>query len=300
MKGKDMNNLKKVQEEYNQPVMNEKEVTKMKQRMEEAKKDAKKGKRRIAEFVAAAAVLAFVILPNTSADIAYAMTSIPGLGKLVELVTFREYQYEDERNHADVKIDKLTVSSEEALQEDTQKSETLKKTTDEINQEIADITDKLVNEFKENRQNEEGFQEMVVKTDVICTTEDYFTLKLICYQGAGSGAEWDYFYTIDLNTGERLQLKDLFVENSDYKGVISENIKQQMREQMQADESVKYWLDDPQVEEWNFKTITDDTSFYLNEDGEIVICFNEGDVGHMSMGTVEFTIPKDVTAGIMK
>ena len=38
MKGKDMNNLKKVQEEYNQPVMNEKEVTKMKQRMEEAKK----------------------------------------------------------------------------------------------------------------------------------------------------------------------------------------------------------------------------------------------------------------------
>lgn len=42
MKGKDMNNLKKVQEEYNQPVMKEKEVTKMKQRMEEAKKDAKK------------------------------------------------------------------------------------------------------------------------------------------------------------------------------------------------------------------------------------------------------------------
>ena len=42
MREKDMNNLKEIQEEYNQPVMNEKEVTKMKQRMEEAKKDAKK------------------------------------------------------------------------------------------------------------------------------------------------------------------------------------------------------------------------------------------------------------------
>ena len=149
-------------------------------------------------------------------------------------------------------------------------------------------------------QYEEGYQDMMVKSEVIATTERYFTLKLICYQGAGSGAEWDYFYTIDLENGERLQLADLFTEESDYITPISENIKEQMRAQMKADENVHYWVDETEIPEWNFKEITDETGFYLNEKDEIVICFNEGDVAPMYMGCVEFVIPKEVVADIRK
>ena len=112
----------------------------------------------------------------------------------------------------------------------------------------------------------------------------------MCYQAAGSGYEMDYYYTIDLKTGERLALKDLFKEGSDYITPISENIKSQMRGQM----------DDTEVPEWNFTSINDDTSFYINADGNLVISFNEGDVGPMSMGVVEFTIPHDVIADILK
>ena len=142
--------------------------------------------------------------------------------------------------------------------------------------------------------------ETVIKHEVINTTDDYFTLKLMCYQAAGSGYEMDYYYTIDLKTGERLALKDLFKEGSDYITPISENIKSQMRGQMDADENVSYWLDDTEVPEWNFTSINDDTSFYINADGNLVISFNEGDVGPMSMGVVEFTIPHDVIADISK
>lgn len=141
---------------------------------------------------------------------------------------------------------------------------------------------------------------MQVKHKVLSTTKDYFTLKLICYQAAGSGAETDYYYTIDLKTGKRLALADLFVEGADYITPISENIKQQMREQMKKDENVIYWLDDPEVSEWNFEKITDQTSFYLNQDGKLVICFNEGDVGPMSMGCVQFVISNKVIADIRK
>ena len=72
---------------------------------------------------------------------------------------------------------------------------------------------------------------------MINSTEEYFNLKLICYQGAGSGAQWDYFYTMNLDTGERMALSDFFQEGADYKKAISENIKKQMKEQM-ADEYV--------------------------------------------------------------
>ena len=138
-----------------------------------------------------------------------------------------------------------------------------------------------------------------INGQVLADTEDYFTLKLLCYQGAGSGYQWNYYYTIDLNTGERLQLKDVFVEGADYISVISENIKKQMREQMAADENVYYWLED-EIEEWNFNSITDETLFYMNEKGSVVISFNEGDVAPMYMGVVEFEIEDSVIKDIRK
>ena len=133
-----------------------------------------------------------------------------------------------------------------------------RKSTDEINAEIEKISDSLIAEFKQNMNNE-GYQDIMIKHEVINTTDDYFTLKLMCYQAAGSGYEMDYYYTIDLKTGERLALKDLFKEGSDYITPISENIKSQMRGQMDADENVSYWLDDTEVPEWNFTSINDVT-----------------------------------------
>ena len=217
------------------------------------------------------------------------------------VVTFRDYQYSSDKNNADVNVPKLvpeTVASTENTTEDPV-GENLKKSTDEINAEIEKISDSLIAEFKQNMNNE-GYQDIMIKHEVINTTDDYFTLKLMCYQAAGSGYEMDYYYTIDLKTGERLALKDLFKEGSDYITPISENIKSQMRGQMDADENVSYWLDDTEVPEWNFTSINDDTSFYINADGNLVISFNEGDVGPMSMGVVEFTIPHDVIADILK
>ncbi len=140
----------------------------------------------------------------------------------------------------------------------------------------------------------------MVKHEVMRTTDLYFTLKLICYQASGSGAEWNYFYTIDLQTGERMALKDLFAEGADYRTTISDEIKKQMKEQMAGDENVIYWLDNEEMEEWNFQQIPEDASFYVNENDDVVIAFNEGDVAPMYMGCVEFVIPKDVLQEIRK
>lgn len=243
---------------------------------------------------AAAAIGIFIILPNTSATIAHAMEQIPVIGSLVKVVTFRDYEYESDRNMADIEVPEIKP---ELATEDNALQENLDRTTAEINAEIQTITDNLIKEFEDNLKSEWGYQDVVVKSEVLATTPDYFTLKLICYQGAGSGYQWNYFYTIDLKTGERLKLKDIFKEGADYITPISENIKRQMQERMDADENVYYWLND-EIEEWNFKAITDETSFYLNEKGNVVIGFNEGDVAPMYMGTVEFEIPADVLDGI--
>ena len=308
--------IEELKQAYEKPRMSKEQVEDMKKRIDEAKMENRRSQKYVGKGIAAAAavvIAAFVILPNTSASVAHAMENIPILGKLVEVVTFRDYQYEDERNHADIEIPELvpqTFQQDEVVSQETGEAltqeenteavqENLKKTTEEINAEIQKITSQIMEEFEGNLQYEWGYQDVMVKSEVISTTQDYFTLKLICYQGAGSGAEWDYFYTIDLNTGERLQLKDLFKEGVDYITPISENIKTQMREQMAADDMKHYWVDD-EIEGLNFKQITDETSFYLNEAGNIVISFNEGDVAPMYMGCVEFVIPNEVVGEIRK
>lgn len=310
----DMNELKK---EYMDKEMSTQQVETLKSAIEKAKKEQEKNNKVIVyrRWMATAAgfALALIILPNTSKTVAYAMSQIPVLGKLVEVVTFRDYQYEDERNIADVEVPELVMATQEEvdttvikdvagealIEEESmeQKEETLKKSMEEINAEIQAITEPFIEEFKANLEREEGYQSLGVKSEVIHTTQNYFTLKMTCYTAEGSSSEWYYYYTIDLNTGERLQLADIFTEGADYVTPISENIISQMREKMAEDDMNMYWLDD-EIEELNFKAIKEDQSFYLDADGNVVISFNEGDVAPMYMGVVEFTIPNEVISDI--
>ena len=290
--------MEQLKQDYKEIKMNEQQKEGLVKMMEQAKKDKRRKTNKYTKILAAAAVATFVVLPNTSSNVAQAMSNIPLLGNLVGIVTFRNYEYKDEHNIANVEIPEVLVDdTNKNVSEDNK--ETLTETAKEINAEIRGIADKFVKEFEENLKNEEGYQDVIVSSEIMQTTDNYFTIKLMCYQGMASGAEWDYYYTIDLQTGKRLQLADLFLEGVDYKAVISENIKKQMQEQMEADEDVVYFLND-ETDEFNFQTITDETAFYLDADGEIIISFNEGDVAPMYMGTVTFTISNSVVENIRK
>lgn len=292
--------LQVLKEEYQKPQMSQSQLEELRKRMKEANMADKKelDRKRMVKYTATAAAVigAFMILPNTSATIAHAMEQIPIIGQLVEVVTFRDYEYDSARNKADIDVSEIKPNEE---LENSEVKDNLERSTAEINAEIQKITDELVANFETHLEDEMGYQDIVVKSEVLTTTQDYFTLKLFCYQGTGSGYQWNYFYTIDLNTGERLQIKDIFKEGTDYITPISENIKEQMQTQMTADDKVYYWLND-ENEESNFKTITDETSFYVNETDNVIISFNEGEVAPMYMGAVEFEIPADVLSDIRK
>ena len=292
--------LQALQKEYLEPQMSEEQLNRLRMRMEDAKRENRKDRNRIRvtrlAATAAALLIAFIALPNMSPTIAYAMEQMPIIGQFVKVVTFRNYEYEDEQHKADVEIPELVT---DAQSQNEQYQDELGNTTDEINAEIQEITRKLLDEFVDHMRNELGYKELVVKSEVVTTAPTYFTLKLSCYQGEASGYEYDYFYTIDLTTGERLQLADIFVEKADYITLISENIKEQMKDRIAKDEDVVYWLED-EIEEINFKAITEETSFYINENNNVVISFSEGEVAPMYMGVVEFEIPAEVLREIRK
>ena len=115
---------------------------------------------------------------------------------------------------------------------------------------------------------------------------------------SASGYQYQYYYHIDKTTGEIASLKNLFQEGADYITPISENIKEQMRKEMQADESKIYWIDSEDEIVEQFEAIKEDQNFYLNEDGQIVICFDEYEVAPGYMGLVEFVVDEEAVAGI--
>lgn len=278
--------------EYDRIVVPDCVKEKMEEAVMRAKETKKRAKRRkVYRYIgSAAAVFALMlILPNTSRTAAAAMQQIPVLGNFFKVVTIREYQVDEGRYQADVKVPEVVPEDTDNVSEET--AQQAKETADAINFDIQKATDELVEEFKSTMEEfEDGYGDILVDSEVLTDDERWFSLDLVLYQGAGSGYERHRHYTIDKTTGKKAALSDFFGE--DYVETVSEDIKTQMRQRMAEDENVVYWIDYEEVPDWNFTSIAEDQDFYVNKDGKVVVCFNEYDVAPGYMGCVEFVIDK--------
>lgn len=283
--------MKKWKAEYEEIKVPDEMRDKIEDAVQRARAQKRKSRRiRTVRGVAAAAAAFAVILviPNTSQAAAAAMQSLPIVGDFFKVVTIREYQVDEDRYIADVKVPEV-VPEDNAGQQDEETAKQAQQTVDEINFDIQAATDELIEEFKSTMEEyEEGYQDLYIDSKVLTNDDHWFSLELILYQGAGSGYERHRHYTIDKTTGKRASLEDFYGE--DYISTISEQVKEQMRQQMAEDENVIYWLDNEDIPEWNFKEIAADQDFYVNEEGKVVICFNEYDVAPGYMGCVEFVL----------
>lgn len=324
---------------YAKKTMPEDAVNKMKDHIAFAKVMNRREKRRKAVkyglgMAAGLAVILFA-LPNTSPQMAKAMGQVPGLKTVVQVATAyktteeKEQAADKETEVAEVEAVKGSVTMAQAQPEEEQESVEVTGQPEEIKEEaagtetadeesevvaggktepkrlseveITKIADRIFAEFKADVQNLDAYKDVRIHYDVLDEADGYFTMKIDCYQCGASGAEWAYYRTVSMETGKAVTLKELFDEDKNYLEVISDNIKEQMRTQMQEDDSVSYWLDSEEgFQEWDFEGINEKTDFYINKEGEIVICFDEGEVAPMCMGMVSFTIPKEVTEPLEK
>ena len=240
-----------------------------------------------------AAMLAITIMANSGASIANAMMKIPVLGTIAEIVTFREYKDSTNDMTADVKIPEVSVKNEDGSVN--------QETTDAVNKSIQEYTDEIIAQYKADVEASggEGKQLVYLEYEVITDSDRLFSIRFDKLQIMASGAESVKIYHIDKQTGQMINLKGLFKEDVNFIDPISDNIKKQMKEQMAADESKMYFIDSDMPES-DFQSITEDTTFYVNDSGKLVIVFDEYEVAPGSMGVVEFEIPTDVIQDIVQ
>lgn len=301
---KEHSQLEHLKQEYLSMDIPKEGLERMKQSIDRAMQEKRRIRRRNRVRCiggAAAALVIAIALPNINADIAYAMERIPVLGAFFKVVTIRDYQYEDEHNEADVKVPEVIVEGgrEESGNPGQKELAQLEDSAQRINLDVDRVTQELITQFEE-KAAEEGHMGLYINYETVTDNERWFTLRLIVVETQASGYEYYKYYTVDKQTGEVVSLAELFREGSGYLETISENIKEQMRERMAADEGQSYFLDEEINPEVNFNQIKEDQNFYFNEDGKLTIVFDEYEVAPGYMGPQEFVIEPEVMEGLLK
>lgn len=267
----------------------------VKTRIEQTLADLPESKSKIKQIrilpriAAAAACFIFItlfLLPNVSIAYAQALEQVPVIGNIVRVVTIRNYFYSDDRHEIDIDVPKVDGENSDAA--------------DYINKNVSELTTALVNQFYKDLEitDNNGYGSIHVDYEVITNTDRWFTLKLSVSETAASSNNYFEFYHIDKEQGKIIELGDLF--NTDkFSDTLVVEIKKQMQQQMDADETVKYWINDGEISE-EFAAVGVDHNFYWNDDGALVIVFDQYEVAPGSMGTPEFVIEKDVIRDILK
>lgn len=252
------------------------------------KKPVIKQIRILPRIAASAACFIFIILfllPNVSVTYAQALEPIPVIGDIVRVVTIRNYFYSDDKHEMDMEVPKIEGDNDAA---------------ENINQDIAKLTETLVEQFYEDVEliGDEGHSSIYLDYETVTNTDTWFTLKIRVHEAAGSSNTYYRFYHIDKRTNEIVKLGDLAKDNSFYDVLVKE-IKRQMKLQMENDSSVVYWLDDSIIGK-DFVSLTENHNFYWNDNGDLVIIFDKYEVCPGAMGTPEFVIDKGVFRDVLK
>lgn len=227
---------------------------------------------------AAAAFVVFVGAMNASPALARTVSGVPGLGGLVEVLTFTEYKVEEGNFEADIRVPAVTHLGELSLEES-------------LNQKYIEEGRRLYDSFMTEMEAQQALGEdghLSVDSGYMIKAETDRLLSVGRYveTAVGSSETTIQYDTIDKKNRVLLSLASLFADDR-YIERISEQIRLQMQEQMEQDESKVYWIDPSD----GFAAIAQDQDFYINQDHRLVISFDEYEVAPGYMGVVEFVIP---------
>ena len=247
---------------------------------------------------AAAMFLALVVGLNSSRSFAMEMGKHPILGPLARVLTVRSYHGFDEERGIQQDIEVPQIEKGELGQ-------AAGGAIGEANIDIQRIVDSHLvqaqadfeeykRSFLESGGSEKEWDERTMDLDLSYEVkyQDEEKLSLVLYYSEASAAAYEkaYYFNINLKNNEKLSLEDLLGEN--YVAIANEQIIHQMEERMKADENIYYWgiLQEEEEDVEGFTTVDENTGFYINQEGNPVVTFQEYSVAPGYMGIQEFEI----------
>ncbi len=168
-----------------------------------------------------------------------------------------------------------------------------------ISEDVRSLTKSYILDYEDLLLKDTGYGDMNYLYETVTDSNEWLCIAVTAYTFEAEGYQQVRHFVINKNTGEKVTLKSLFEKNTDYITPISENIITQMREEMKEDPYAQYRLDSKEEPEHDFSKISAGQDFYFDENGNLVICFDEGETAPLFMGVREFTIPAEITDSLI-
>ena len=253
-------------------------------KIENNKKDWRRNMKNMKKWYASAAAVGLIIVSvNASSTFATSLENIPVIGNIIKIVNFNNYRIN--KDGMDVSISLPKVSSDSKDLEYKLNKEFEKEGKEAYKKYEAEVA-KLEKEGKTTHKSADIWSETIAENDKTASIAIYNT------EIEASAATNRKIYNINKEDKTVLTLEGIF-GNNDYVDVLSKNILSQMKERTKKDSNDVYFVDN------TFK-IKKDQPFYINDKGELVICFDEYEVAPGSAGLVEFVIPSNIVSKLMK
>ena len=253
-------------------------------KIENNKKDWRRNMKNMKKWYASAAAVGLIIVSvNASSTFATSLENIPVIGNIIKIVNFNNYRIN--KDGMDVSISLPEVSSDSKDLEYKLNKEFEKEGKEAYKKYEAEVA-KLEKEGKTTHKSADIWSETIAENDKTASIAIYNT------EIEASAATSRKIYNINKENKTVLTLEGMF-GNNDYVDVLSKNILSQMKERTKKDSNDVYFVDN------TFK-IKKDQPFYINNKGELVICFDEYEVAPGSAGLVEFVIPSNIVSKLIK
>lgn len=276
--------------------------------------------------VAAVLVIGITIGLNTNEAFAKSAGELPIIGSLAKVLTIRDYQKED---NVELSIEQPEIVLEDTVENamehtDENTNEGTEEAAKKDNQYVADVNasiEKIVSDYKADATKrieeykeaffatggtEEEWLERGIDIDVSYEvkyqTDTILSLVLTTNESWVSAYGQQYFFNMDLENGKDITLKELLGEN--YVEIANEAILKEIKRQSQEEGKV-FWgyeqynpeyadagSEDDSLAIEGFKTVTEETKFYINEAGNPVVVFDKYEIAPGYVGSPEFEIIK--------
>lgn len=231
---------------------------------------------------AAVFVLCGITALNVSPAFAAAACDIPVVGDLCRVFLFREYHQEDEIKYIDAKIPRI---------ENTGKTELESR----VNLEIQKVINRCLTQsearakeyydaFLETGGTPEEFIPVGITVDYETKylSPGYVSFVVSQHETRFSAYNCELYYNIDLESGKILTLRDCFGPN--YQRIVAESIEN----------TIGGWSEEQRGILWEdlsvIDLISENTSFYLNQDGQVVVVIEKYAAAYGAAGALEFTV----------
>lgn len=231
-------------------------------------------------LTAAGLCACFVVL--TSPAVAAAVDGVPVLGTLCRIFTGQSYENREETNYVQVQLPQIENTGDSSLEQ-------------RVNLEISAVLSREVEESKERARqyyqayldtggDPDTFHPIQIQVDyqVKSVTDQWASFLITKTESLASAYFQQYFYNLDLETGQSLTLRDVLGPNWASQGAAA--VEEQLKQWDEGRQALLF--DNVDLEE----LLEEKEDFYLQADGTVVVVFDKYEIAAGAAGVLEFPI----------